>query len=727
MTNRQIIDKIKSEVLETYPPDGINIVIPSEFNYVFQLTTSINELKSLNESNTIIEGNDLPVINLKECESLLKEFYNISYTDPLIILKFEKLSNISIENDVQYEIYSPITFEKLDLSICIINDKDIEFIIPIKLEESFEKTYNSLKKEGYDLFDINNKFYIDICSHFTAENGADILLDDRIIYFYNKYINITTCPNKCSYSKFSIETKSLSCQCEASKENINIEKINELNDYSLYTPSLRGYKYTSYKTMKCYKLVFNYKHFAKNAGSIVILIIFIIYIIFMIYYLIKDISPLRVVISKLLFDEKESNKDNNSKINNQPIFLSERNKNNKKRKIENKSINKSVKEILNKTIKIKNDLAVPPKKSRTNKVRIDSGKKANGTEDLKLLDLISKKKKLGKKSNFYNTKIKSKNNNRLIKNNKKVDFDVESLKSDKVRKRKSIIDYQRERDIKIYEAKEKEKEKILLEISDKRLYKSVNKKDVSNEAKTEIKQQQINIKQNEADNKILDDYELNHLDYDNAIVLDKRDFCKLYWSIIKRDELLLFTFVTWDDYNLFYVKIEKFLFVILTLMAMNGFLFSDKSIHKLFLNGVKYDFGQQILQIILSVIITHVFEILLCFLSLTDRYIYKIKSLSKSDSKGDNLFNYFKKMRIGLIIFLVLIFIFSIIYWYFISAFCAVYENTQGIYIIDCIISLLFFLVDPFIIYALVCLIRKISINKKVKCLYKLSQLFPIF
>ena len=65
-------------------------------------------------------------------------------------------------------------------------------------------------------------------------------------------------------------------------------------------------------------------------------------------------------------------------------------------------------------------------------------------------------------------------------------------------------------------------------------------------------------------------------------------------------------------------------------MAMNGFLYADKSIHYLYLNGVKYNFGKQILQIVLSIIITHVMEILLCFLSLTDRHIYEIKGLPKT-------------------------------------------------------------------------------------------------
>ena len=110
---------------------------------------------------------------------------------------------------------------------------------------------------------------------------------------------------------------------------------------------------------------------------------------------------------------------------------------------------------------------------------------------------------------------------------------------------------------------------------------------------------------------------------------------------------------------------------------MNAFLFSDKSFHKLFLKGVEYNFAQQILQIILSVIITHIVEILLCFLSMTDRIIYQIKKIAKTGKENKIIFNCLKKIRIKLIIFFVGTFIVILFYWYFISAFCSVYKNTQ--------------------------------------------------
>ena len=61
------------------------------------------------------------------------------------------------------------------------------------------------------------------------------------------------------------------------------------------------------------------------------------------------------------------------------------------------------------------------------------------------MDEINKSEKKKNKKEIKSKKLHEIKNKK--KNNKKVDFDVESLKSDKVRKRKSIVDYQHEKEM----------------------------------------------------------------------------------------------------------------------------------------------------------------------------------------------------------------------------------------------------------------------------------------
>ena len=178
------------------------------------------------------------------------------------------------------------------------------------------------------------------------------------------------------------------------------------------------------------------------------------------------------------------------------------------------------------------------------------------------------------------------------------------------------------------------------------------------------------------------------MDFYEAIKLDKRTFIQIYWAILQREHLILFTFFVFDDFNLIYIKLTRFIFLLTTDMVLNVFFFSDESMHKLYVNYGKYDFIQQIPQILYSTIISRLFEIFLCYLSLTDKPIYKIKFfiLNNASNKVKLIF---KCITIKLFLFYFFNFIFLLFYWYVEAAFCAVYKNTQLAFIKDWIFSFL--------------------------------------
>ena len=105
----------------------------------------------------------------------------------------------------------------------------------------------------------------------------------------------------------------------------------------------------------------------------------------------------------------------------------------------------------------------------------------------------------------------------------------------------------------------------------------------------------------------------------------------MFWSILRREHLILFIFFSLNDYNLLYIKLAKFIFLLCQDMAMNVFFFSDDSKHKMHIDYGKYNFSQQIPQIIYSKALSHALEIFICYLSLTNKHFY-IKGL-----KGQNI------------------------------------------------------------------------------------------
>ena len=146
--------------------------------------------------------------------------------------------------------------------------------------------------------------------------------------------------------------------------------------------------------------------------------------------------------------------------------------------------------------------------------------------------------------------------------------------------------------------------------------------------------------------KNLDNFELNELEYYEAIKFDKRSFYQIYLALLMREHLILFTFFSWSDYNIIYIKFARFIFLVCTDMAMNVIFFSDDSMHKIYLNYGKYYFIQQIPQIIYSTIISQLLELFLCYLCLTDKHIYQIKNMKKSQKNKILVFQILRCIKI---------------------------------------------------------------------------------
>ena len=70
---------------------------------------------------------------------------------------------------------------------------------------------------------------------------------------------------------------------------------------------------------------------------------------------------------------------------------------------------------------------------------------------------------------------------------------------------------------------------------------------------------------------------------------------------------------------------------------------------------------------------------------------------------------------------------FLVLFWFYLSSFCAVYQNTQIFLIINTFISLGISFLYPFIINFLPSILRKISLNNSNnECIYKTSKLIQI-
>ena len=621
-------NNIMDNFLELFIPEngnGNGLIIKRPDNIVHHITDSKNELELLkNMSNNI---NNISIIDLYQCESILKNEYHLNEEDSLIIIKREIFSIYSSEKNVSFDVYEPYNKTKLNLSFC--DDTPVDVYIPIELSKDTRQLYEQMKESGYDMFNINDPFYQDICTPFDSLNGTDILLSDRINYIYHN--DDTQCQSNCQFSNYSIESQYLKCSCST---NINIKydksKTDKFNTKKLYESFYDVLKYSNYDILKCYKIITDINKLKCNIGSIIAIIFFCNYLIYLFIYICKGINPLKM---QLKIELKNSGGKNNFLINSN----------------------------------LNNLLYSPIKKKLTTIKKL----KANKVQNYK----IRHKKNL---NSFRN------NSNRL----------------------------------QIYSNSGSKKNVLNVPEFNKLNSSKIKKQNTNNKSEIE------NIKKIK-----YSDYELNELEFEKAIKLDNRTLFQIYCGTLKREHLLIFTFCNCNDYNLQSIKLTRFIFLIVGDMALNTFFFSDDSMHKLFLNYGKYNFIQQIPQITYSTIISSVIEIFLCYLSLTDKYFYLIKSNFIKGEKN-NMIKTIKCVKIKLIFFYIFIFIFFILYWYIITIFCGVYRNTQIAFIKDSAISFSIGLIYPIFLYFLSASLRYCSLtNKKksCKCIYNLSYMIPFF
>ena len=638
-------------------------------------------------------------VNLGECENILRAYYNIDENDPLIFLKYTKVSDENennYESTFQYEIFHPRTFQKLNLSLC--DNTTIDVYVPMALNEEQEEIYNDLVEQGYDPFDLNDKFYREICTPYTSENGTDVLLDDREEFVYSSLVNKSLCPTGCGYSEYSLDNKYIKCECDANNTDIVTLDLEHISGKNAYQSLLSTLKTSNYKVMRCYNLVFNFKIFCHNYGSQISLAFFVAYLGFMIYYSCKELSPLKLAISKILFQEKGD--EDMPKI----------------------------------------DIKKPRKSKNVNKIKIEDVPKTSGnnppkrgivrkstvlhTEDDQIINTdhyeFFENKKSGRRKSRTKTKTRTKRT--TIESSENVLKGEKSSEVTTIKKNKNA-------DVVNYETDKTHKEKF-------------------NEKYDRHKKEK---REHQENNIIYDDYELNNMDYQEASKNDKRSCLRTYWSMLMRENSFLFTFFACYDYNLFYIKIERFFILLCTEMTMNGLFFVHESMHRKYTEGENFTFVQKLPQLIFTIIVADLIDVLLCFFCMTDKHIYDIKELARQQKEknkkeknekvkngnndrkefGQKIMDILDCMQRKMVWFFVFTFLLFLFYWYFISAFCAVYQNTQVIFLRDSGISFITSLVETFFIYGFTNILRAISLcaccRKKLGCVYKISDLIPIF
>ena len=150
--------------------------------------------------------------------------------------------------------------------------------------------------------------------------------------------------------------------------------------------------------------------------------------------------------------------------------------------------------------------------------------------------------------------------------------------------------------------------------------------------------------------------------------------------------------------------------------------------HQIYEDEGKYNFSYQFPKILISAISsTIILRIILITLVLTDKSILQVKLQMTRKLANSLKPKILKCINIKFAIFFILNLILLVLFWYYLTCFNAIYENTQVYLIENTMISFGISFIYPFIINIIPSILRISSLDKKDKnnenCLYSLSQI----
>ena len=426
--------------------------------------------------------------------------------------------------------------------------------------------------------------------------------------------------------------------------------------------------------MKCYKLAFNFIDIIYNYGCIIMTILFLFFLICMLKYFIKDKKRVNYYFKKIL---------------NQNYFVSYTiiNTNQKNKKIKEKKEKKEKKMVNNEKLK---------------KIQVKSC-------------IIIHKKKNKHKDIIKSVPPKKHKGNKMLKHERNKERSSENQSSTKILKAKSLI------------------------INNLIFNNNTNTEISSSLTKGKLKNKNLKSKNNDRiiyknnktrKNNLLNDYEMNTLDYKDAIRLDKRTYFEYYFSLLKAKHIILFSFINNNDYNIISLKISLFILSLSWYFTINTLFFTIDTMHNIYNNNGEYILFNQLPKILYSAFISLTVQKILKLLCMSEKDILKIKEekkliIAKKKSKDIKRCLYIK-----FLIFFILSFFLMAFFWYFITCFCAVYTNTKIILIKDILLSYGISMIYPFVINLIPGFFRISSLKAEKKdkeFVYKIGLFVALF
>lgn len=631
--------------------------------------------------------------------------------------------------------------------------------------------------QDINVFNISESFFQDLCIHYERDH-ADYVLEDRIEFFYQNY---SLCNTSCNLTHIYFENFSFSCICwpEVETENTKHKKDHsmELNEEfsieGLSQEMSNIFFESNLEVITCFFVLLGENIIMSNFGVLITGLLFLIQIIASLF-LYSHMNDIRLYVFRDLIKckynppLKKGQTSNIQEIDDKPYLVNSRA--NPAKELKSKKM-KSIltnKIIPDNTIKINQEYGIEldsvkgmiPINAKNNNVKnivneIEIDENINYKNTFKNKKKKSKLKKIMNNYKYNNTNLKdlSPSSTRILTSKNCLDVNLHSKKSYNENKENRSKFYNT--NLNLSEKKTRKNEDENSDFNEYSQYignnnKGINKEnqynkkwyDKNSNAENNYSQNgniltsRITDKNNKEEKKDLiypyekidyADNDLDELDYDEALIYDKRTFCQIFCRQLKKRQLIANTFCVKDKLKPFSIKLILFIFNITCYLVINGFLFSEEYVMKILRRKSKsfyYFIVDSTTRIIYSSIIGVVINIIVDLLFKSDKQIRKVQN-KYQDNKvlmHGEIVKIYKSTKLIYIVFTIFNVFIMIIFIFYLFCFCGVYRNCQADWFEGCFINLFLLQFVSVLICYILAVFRKGGLNCKVDFLFKISS-----
>ena len=547
--------------------------------------------------------------------------------------------------------------QKLDLSVCSNLNLKVNYYITDVSNISLE-TAKALEEKGIDIYNGKDDFFNSYCVNFTSEYNTDVILKDRREHYFK---NVSYCEVNCSYLHINLDTHRVECACPvkgATETEEDEDKNENPPDFSSEITS------SNYEVIVCYNQVFNKEKLKVNIGNYIFLGMGAVIIgIFCQYAIYGKRNIMKYIIA--------------NNVNGEKLFVKKRSKKGagppKKRTmlgyqtnnfISKNNISNNKSEIEESVLVLNTKNVVPSVVVKNQKTIFDLHKQ-EFIQNKSILNSISNTKK---NDNCYFSATLDNLNSLSNDNN------IPTCASSK----KTTTDF--------------------LIGPNSRVKKKKNKKEKETKC-TSL------------------DYE--EMTFETAILIDHRNFLETYKELILSKHI--FFCLIWNKGILLkQIKFSVFVINTATDFFFNAFFYSDEYIAQSFSQEGELEYLVTLPKSIVSFLATALFSYFLEYLTSSKFLVMLVRSEFKEKffSQCNSFINMLQckiKVYISISIFIMCFF------WYYVSAFCAVYQNSQISWITSTFLSFGLSIVTPFATTFAACLSRLLGLRYKSKCWFRIS------